>query len=85
MTKVDDCVGDEVAKAVAFMLNGFVCLFENMCFYKEEEKNDFDFVKKFVGSVMIFVNDAFGIAYRAYVFIEGVIKYCKMNVVGFLF
>ena len=29
VTKVDDCVGDEVAKAVASMPNGSVCLLEN--------------------------------------------------------
>jgi phosphoglycerate kinase len=84
VTKVDDCVGDEVAKAVATMPNGSVCLLENTRFYKEEEKNDSDFAKKLAGSATIFVNDAFGTAHRAHASTEGVTKYCKTNVAGFL-
>ena len=84
VTKVDDCVGDEVAKAVASMPNGSVCLLENTRFYKEEEKNDSDFAKKLAGSATIFVNDAFGTAHRAHASTEGVTKYCKTNVAGFL-
>ena len=84
VTKVDDCVGDEVAKAVASMPNGSVCLLENTRFYKEEEKNDSDFAKKLAGSATIFVNDAFGTAHRAHASTECVTKYCKTNVAGFL-
>jgi phosphoglycerate kinase len=82
--KVDDCIGDEVASAVAKMPNGSVLLLENTRFYKEEEKNDAEFAKKLIGNASIYVNDAFGTAHRAHASTEGVTKYCKTNVAGFL-
>ena len=57
--KIDDCIGDEVSKAVASMPSGSICLLENTRFYKEEEKNEASFAKKLAGSATIFVNDAF--------------------------
>merc|ERR1719478_270021 len=82
--KIDDCIGDEVSKAVASMPSGSICLLENTRFYKEEEKNEASFAKKLAGSATIFVNDAFGTAHRAHASTEGVTKYCKTNVAGFL-
>ena len=82
--KIDDCIGDEVAKAVASMSNGSVCLLENTRFYKQEEKNDPEFAKALAGSATIFVNDAFGTAHRAHASTEGVTKYVKTSVAGFL-
>mmetsp|Transcript_8777 Transcript_8777/g.32638 ORF Transcript_8777/g.32638 Transcript_8777/m.32638 type:complete len:290 (+) Transcript_8777:377-1246(+) len=66
------------------MSNGSVCLLENTRFYKEEEKNDPEFAKKLAGSATIFVNDAFGTAHRAHASTEGVTKYVKTSVAGFL-
>jgi len=82
--KIDDCIGPEVTKAVASMKNGSVCLLENTRFYKEEEANDAAFAKKLAGPATIFVNDAFGTAHRAHASTEGVTKFCKVNVAGFL-
>merc|ERR1711990_71521 len=82
--KIDDCIGDEVSKAVASMPSGSICLLENTRFYKEEERNEASFAKKLAGSATIFVNDAFGTAHRAHASTEGVTKYCKTNVAGFL-
>jgi len=84
VTKIDDCVGPEVEKAVAGMSNGSVCLLENTRFYKEEEANDAGFSKKLAGSAEIFVNDAFGTAHRAHASTAGVTGTCKTNVAGFL-
>lgn len=84
VTKIDDCIGEEVTKALAGMSNGSVCLLENTRFYKEEEKNDPEFAKKLAGSATIFVNDAFGTAHRAHASTEGVTKYVKTSVAGFL-
>jgi phosphoglycerate kinase len=36
VVKVDDCVGDVVAKARAAMPNGSLCLLENVRFYPDE-------------------------------------------------
>lgn len=46
VTKVDDCIGPEVEKAVGAMKNGELLLLENVRFYKEEEKNEPEFAKK---------------------------------------
>lgn len=55
-----------------------------MRFYKEEEKNDPEFAKKLASLADLYVNDAFGTAHRAHASTEGVAKYLKPSVAGFL-
>jgi phosphoglycerate kinase len=62
--KVNDCIGEEVEKAVLNMQKGEVILLENLRFYSEEEKNKPEFAKSLAKSADIFVNDAFGTAHR---------------------
>ena len=81
---VDDCIGDKVAAAVATAPNGSVLLLENVRFYKEEEANDPEFAKKLAAPAQLYVNDAFGTAHRAHASTEGVTKYLKPAVAGFL-
>lgn len=64
--KVNDCIGEEVEKVVSNMQNGEVVLLENLRFYPEEEKNDYEFSKKLANLADIFINDAFGTAHRAH-------------------
>ena len=61
-----------------------VTLLENVRFYKEETKNDPGFAEKMAANADLFVNDAFGTAHRAHASTEGVTKYLKPNVAGFL-
>lgn len=84
VTLAPDCIGDEVAKIVASAKEGDVILLENTRFYKEEEKNEPDFVKKLAAPFDLFVNDAFGTAHRAHASTEGVTKYLSPSVSGFL-
>ena len=84
VTKIDDCIGPEVEKAVAGMSNGSVCLLENTRFYKEEEGNDAAFAKNLAGSAKIFVNDAFGTAHRAHASTAGVADHLSPCVCGLL-
>ena len=70
--KLDDCIGEDVEKAVAALGNGQVLLLENVRFYKEEEENNESFTKKLAVLGDIFVNDAFGTAHRAHASTEGV-------------
>lgn len=84
VTKCDDCIGDEVAKAVAGMQNGQVALLENVRFYAEEETNDPEFAKQLASVADLYVNDAFGTAHRAHASTEGVTHYLKPAVAGFL-
>ncbi|KAK8971412.1 hypothetical protein KSP40_PGU014910 [Platanthera guangdongensis] len=80
----NDCIGEEVEKTVAALPDGGVVLLENVRFHKEEEKNDPEFAKKLASLADIYVNDAFGTAHRAHASTEGVTKYLKPAVAGFL-
>jgi len=82
--KADDCIGPEVEKLVSALPNGGVCLLENVRFYKEEEKNDPEFAQKLASLADLYVNDAFGTAHRAHASTEGVTKFLKPSVAGFL-
>jgi phosphoglycerate kinase len=84
VVKCNDCIGDEVASKVAAMTNGQVALLENVRFYPEEEKNDPEFAKKLASIADLYVNDAFGTAHRAHASTEGVTKYLKPSVAGYL-
>jgi phosphoglycerate kinase len=75
VTKVDDCVGPEVCRAVDALSPGGVLLLENVRFHPEEEKNDPDFVAELASLAEIFVNDAFGAAHRAHASTVGVAKH----------
>ncbi|XP_050221939.1 phosphoglycerate kinase, chloroplastic [Mercurialis annua] len=84
VVKADDCIGPEVEKLVASLPEGGVLLLENVRFYKEEEKNEPEFAKKLASLADLFVNDAFGTAHRAHASTEGVTKFLKPSVAGFL-
>lgn len=68
---VDDCIGDDVAKAVAAAANGDVLLLENTRFHAGDEKNDPDFVRAIAANGDAYVNDAFSAAHRAHASTEG--------------
>ncbi|CAO2826019.1 unnamed protein product [Amaranthus hypochondriacus] len=80
----NDSIGEEVEKLVAELPEGGVLLLQNVRFYKEEEKNDPEFAKKLAALADVYVNDAFGTAHRAHASTEGVTKYLKPSVAGFL-
>ncbi len=84
VTKLDDCVGSEVEKAVSRMKEGDVVLLENLRFHEEETKNDPKFAKRLAALGDVYVNDAFGTAHRAHASTEGVTKFLDVAVAGFL-
>lgn len=73
--KVDDCIGEEVEKAIEGLNEGEVALLENVRFYKEETDNDEQFSKKLANLAEIYVNDAFGTAHRAHASTVGVAEF----------
>jgi len=79
-----DCIGEEVAALVGAASEGDVLMLENTRFYKEETKNESEFVEKLAAPFDLFVNDAFGTAHRAHASTEGVTKFLKPAVSGFL-
>jgi len=84
VTLAPDCIGDEVAKIVEEAAEGDVIMLENTRFYKEETKNEPEFVEKLAAPFDFFVNDAFGTAHRAHASTEGVTKFLSPSVSGFL-
>jgi phosphoglycerate kinase len=71
VTFVPDCIGEDVARAVAAAKNGEVLLLENTRFHAGDEKNDPAFVKALAANGDLFVNDAFSAAHRAHASTEG--------------
>jgi len=73
--KVNDCVGEEVERAVSELKEGEVLLLENVRFHPEEEKNDPEFAKQLAKLGDVFINDAFGSCHRAHASVVGVANY----------
>lgn len=67
-----DCIGDEVAAAIASLEKGGVCLLENLRFHAGEEKNAAGFVDELAALADCFVMDAFAVAHRAHASTVGV-------------
>jgi len=78
-----DCIGPEVEAAVAELNSGEVLVLENLSFHPEEQRNDPEFAKALSSLAEVYVNDAFGVAHRAYASTVGVTKYLP-SVAGFL-
>ncbi|MBK7868799.1 MAG: phosphoglycerate kinase [Ignavibacteriales bacterium] len=79
-----DCIGEEVEKLANDLKPGEVLLLENLRFHPEEEANDPVFAEKLSKVADIYVNDAFGSAHRAHASTEGVTKFIKSAVSGYL-
>ena len=71
VTFVDDCIGEDVARAVSAAKNGDILLLENTRFHAGDEKNDPEFVRALAANGDLFVNDAFSAAHRAHASTEG--------------
>ncbi len=82
VVKLDDCVGDAVASAIA-KADARVILLENLRFHKEETKNDPVFAQQLAALADCYVNDAFGSAHRAHSSTEGIARYLP-SAAGFL-
>lgn len=80
--KLDDCVGEEVEKAVKSGQDRLFLL-ENVRFHAGEEGNDPAFARKLANLAEVYVNDAFGTAHRAHASTAGVAQYLPA-VAGFL-
>merc|ERR1719197_2450607 len=80
-----DCKAtDEVKVVVDGMAEVDVIVLENTRFYKGETKNDPELAESMASLADLFVNDAFGTAHRAHSSTEGVTKFLKPNVSGYL-
>ena len=85
---VDDCIGEQVAQAVAAASPGDVILLENTRYYcAETSKNEaemLDFAEKLAAPAEMYVNDAFGASHRKHASTFGVTRHLSPCVAGFL-
>ena len=84
VAKTDSCIGPDAEAKVAALADGGVVLLENVRFFAEEEKNDPAFAEKLAALADMYVNDAFGAAHRAHASTEGVTKFLRPSVAGYL-
>jgi phosphoglycerate kinase len=63
---------------------GEILLLENLRFHPQEEANDPEFAKELASFGDIYVNDAFGSAHRAHASTEGITRFLKPSVAGYL-
>jgi len=63
---VDNCIGENVAEAVASLQDGEILLLENLRFHGEEKAGDEGFAEALSKWGDVYVNDAFGTAHRAH-------------------
>jgi len=82
--KTDSCIGEDATAKVNQLKEGEVILLENVRFFAEEEKNDLGFAKQLAALADVYVNDAFGAAHRAHASTQGVTKYLRPSVAGYL-
>lgn len=63
---VQDCVGEKVVEAVSNWNPQDILLLENVRYYAEEEKNDYNFAQKLAINFDLFIMDAFSVAHRTH-------------------
>ena len=64
-----------IKKKILEIHYGEICLFENIRFYEEEEKNDLNFSKDLSSNFDFFINDAFSASHRNHSSIVGLPKF----------
>ncbi len=79
-----DCIGEEVAAAVARMRPGDILMLENCRFHPGDEGNDDAFSRAMAALCDLYVNDAFGAAHRAHASTVGVTRFVPAAAAGFL-
>jgi phosphoglycerate kinase len=79
-----DCIGRGTKQMVEELKPGEILLLENLRFHAQEEKNDPDFARDLASYGDVYVNDAFGTAHRAHASTEGITKFLKPSVAGYL-
>ena len=86
VTFAHDVIGPDARAKRDALKEGEAVLLENLRFHWEEEKKDLEFCKKLAAFCDIYVNDAFGTAYRSHASTAAIVEYglVKTAVCGFL-
>ena len=80
----DDCIGEEVEKAVSNMKNDDAILLENLRFHSGEEKNDVEFAGKLARLCDVYIDDAFAVSHRKAASNAAITEFVKLCAAGFL-
>ncbi len=83
ISKLDDCVGDAVLKAISEAKGVDVLLLENVRFHREEATNESAFTHELANLGDLFVNDAFATMHRAHASTVGIADHLP-SYAGFL-
>jgi phosphoglycerate kinase len=81
---LDDCVGEQVEKAIAAMAEGEIVLLENLRFHIGEEKNDKEFAGQLARFCDVYIDDAFAVSHRAAASNVAITEFVKVCAAGFL-
>ena len=73
----EDCIGDEAEKATSKLERGQIMLMENLRFYEQETKGDFEFAESLSKLGDIYINDAFGTSHREHSSTAVIAKFFK--------
>ena len=73
--KLDDCIGEEIKKAIKKGAPGDLFLLENLRFHPEETANDAKFARSLASLGDLYVNDAFATLHRAHASTLGITDY----------
>lgn len=73
--KLDDCIGEEIKKAITKGVPGDLLLLENLRFHPEETANDAQFARSLANLGDIYVNDAFATLHRSHASTLGITDY----------
>ncbi len=84
MIFVDDCIGDDVEKAVAAMKEKDVILLENLRFHIGDEKNDPEFAKALARLCDVYIDDAFAVSHRKAASNVAITEFVKVSAAGFV-
>lgn len=80
----NDCISEDAHDVTLGLKPGEIHLLENLRFYDQEVKNDYDFSAKLAKHGDIFINDAFGTAHRSHASNVGVANHFSRKGIGFL-
>ncbi|HUW56986.1 MAG TPA: phosphoglycerate kinase [Planctomycetota bacterium] len=83
VTKMPDCIGQNVRHTVKRMKRGDIVVLENTRFHPEDEANDPEFSRQLAELADVFISDAFGTVHRAHASTAGVCQYLP-SAMGFL-
>jgi phosphoglycerate kinase len=73
--KLDDCIGEEIKKAITKGAPGDLFLLENLRFHPEETANGAEFARSLANLGDLYVNDAFATLHRGHASTLGVADY----------